>query len=148
MRRSIIFDVTVRAVLDAALVVSIFLLFAGHNHPGGGFVGGLVAGSAIGLVFVSGGMDSVEEVLPVPPRLLLSVGLLLVTATVIAPMVTGNTALDHGLWSVDLPIAGKVKITGALPFDTGVYLIVVGMVTAVFEAVGPEVERDDEEAAS
>lgn len=143
MRRSIIFDVTVRGVLDAALVASVFLLFAGHNRPGGGFVGGLVAGSALGLAFVSIGPDGVDDLLPVRPRLLLSVGLLLVVGTVVAPMLGGNPPLDHGLWSVELPIFGKVKVTGALPFDTGVYLIVVGMVTTVFDAIGPDVDRED-----
>lgn len=144
MRRSIIFDVTVRGVLDAALVASVFLLFAGHNRPGGGFVGGLVAGSALGLAFVSTGPGSVDDLLPVRPRLLLSAGLLLVTATVVVPLFGGNAPLDHGLWSTELPIFGTVKIVGALPFDTGVYLIVVGMVTTVFEAIGPDVDRDEE----
>ena len=38
-RRSIILDTTVRLVFDAAVVLSLYLLFAGHNQPGGGFVG-------------------------------------------------------------------------------------------------------------
>lgn len=144
MRRSIIFDVTVRGVLDAALVASLFLLFAGHNRPGGGFVGGLVAGSALGLAFVSTGPGGVDDLLPVRPRTLLSGGLLLVAGTVIVPMLGGNAPLDQGLWTFTAPIFGTVKVVGALPFDTGVYLIVVGMVTTVFEVIGPDVDHDED----
>ena len=51
MRRSLILDVVVRAEFHALLVVALYLLFAGHNSPGGGFAGGLVAGSALALRF-------------------------------------------------------------------------------------------------
>ena len=42
-------------VFPAVVVGSLYLLFAGHNQPGGGFVGGLVAGAAIALRYVAGG---------------------------------------------------------------------------------------------
>ena len=49
-------DVSVRIVFAAVMVGSIWLLFAGHNQPGGGFVGGIVAGAAIALRYVQGGL--------------------------------------------------------------------------------------------
>ena len=66
-------------------------------------------------------------------------------------MFGGNAPLDHGLWSTDLPFFGTVKIVGALPFDTGVYLVVVGMVLMLFEAFGETMALDEpavEEEAS
>lgn len=66
-RRSVILDATVRLVFDAALVLSLYLLFAGHNQPGGGFVGGLVAGAALALRFLAGGVDELRGLLPVRP---------------------------------------------------------------------------------
>ena len=64
MRRSLILDVIVRLVFHSAFLLGLFLLFTGHNRPGGGFVGGLVAGAAISLRYVAGGIDEVRETLP------------------------------------------------------------------------------------
>ena len=45
--RLVTVDVSVRIVFAAVMVGSLWLLFAGHNQPGGGFVGGIVAGAAV-----------------------------------------------------------------------------------------------------
>jgi multicomponent Na+:H+ antiporter subunit A len=45
-RRSIIFEVITRLVFHTIVVFSIYLLFSGHNNPGGGFAAGLVTGLA------------------------------------------------------------------------------------------------------
>ena len=47
-RRSLILDTVLDMVTRTALLFSAFLLFAGHNAPGGGFVGGLVAAHGAG----------------------------------------------------------------------------------------------------
>ena len=47
LTRLVTVDVSVRIVFAAVMVGSLWLLFAGHNQPGGGFVGGLVAGAAV-----------------------------------------------------------------------------------------------------
>ena len=59
-----------------------------------------------------------------------------VTATF--PLLTGDAVLDASSVSLDLPLAGAVKLSSALAFDIGVYLTVVGMVLMVFEAFGDE----------
>ena len=59
-------DVSVRVVFHAVLMMSLWLLFAGHNQPGGGFVGGLLAGSAITLRYIAGGIDEVRGHVAVP----------------------------------------------------------------------------------
>ena len=82
LRRSLILDTTVRLVFDAALVLSIYLLFAGHNQPGGGFVGGLVAAAALSLRYIAGGIDHVRLPGGVQPWTLLSVGLAVALARV------------------------------------------------------------------
>ncbi|MDY5139700.1 MnhB domain-containing protein, partial [Actinotignum timonense] len=38
-----------RLVFHTILIISLFFLFAGHNMPGGGFAGGLLAGIALTL---------------------------------------------------------------------------------------------------
>ena len=57
-----------RVIFHAVLVGSLYLLFAGHNQPGGGFVGGLVAGAAIALRYLAGGIDEVRSLVPLRAR--------------------------------------------------------------------------------
>jgi multicomponent Na+:H+ antiporter subunit A len=142
MRRSLILDTTVRLVVDAAFVLSIYLLFAGHNQPGGGFVGGLVAAAAFALRYISGGFDELLAMLRVRPWNLLSGGLALAVGSALAPLVFGNAPLDHRAIEWDIELLGKVKVTSATVFDTGVYLIVVGLVLMIFEALGDSAEPD------
>ena len=61
MTRLVTVEVSVRIVFAAVMVGSLWLLFAGHNQPGGGFVGGIVAGAAVSLRYVSGGLADVRK---------------------------------------------------------------------------------------
>lgn len=146
IRRSLILDTTVRLVFDGALVLSVYLLFAGHNQPGGGFVGGLVAAAAVALRYIAGGIDEVLSMLRVKPSTLLSLGLALAAGTALAPLLFGDTPLDQQAVEHHLEVLGKVKFTTATVFDTGVYLIVVGLVLMIFEALGHD--PDTEQTAS
>lgn len=143
-RRSLILDATVRLVFDAAVVLSIYLLFAGHNQPGGGFVGGLVAGAAISLRYITGGLDEVRSVTSVPPWTFLGVGLALSAATALAPLLVGDGPMDHRAFEWDVAALGHVKLTTATFFDGGVYLIVIGLLLMVFEGLGETFRGPDD----
>lgn len=149
-RRSLILDTTVRVVFDVAAVLSVYLLFAGHNQPGGGFVGGLVMAAAFALRYVAGGLDDVRSVTAVPPWTFLAVGLALAAGTALVPVLLGSGPLDQSAAEVDLPLLGDVKATSATVFDTGVYAIVLGLLLMVFEGLGepldPAPSSDEEEA--
>lgn len=146
MRRSLIFDTTVRLVFDLAMVLSLYLLFAGHNQPGGGFVGGLVAGAGISLRYLTGGLRDVVSVIRFKPWTPLAVGLALAAGTALSSLPGGAGPLDHRAWELDLLLMGGVKITSATVFDAGVYCIVVGLVLMILEAFADEVDADVEEA--
>ena len=133
-------DVAVRLVFSAVMVGSIYLLFAGHNQPGGGFVGGLVAAAGIALRFVAGGMDAVRSTFRVRPWTVLGVGLALAATTALVPLLFGDGPLDNAKVAWDLPVLGTVKATSAVFFDSGVYLVVVGLVLMVFEALGDDID--------
>ena len=138
MRRSLIMDTVTRLVFHSALVLSIYLLFAGHNQPGGGFVGGLVAGAAFTLVYVAGGIDDVRSMSRLRPWTVLGGGLVLATATTVVPLLLGNAVLESGHAGFDVPGLGHVEVSSTLVFDAGVYGIVVGLVLMAFEAFGEE----------
>jgi multicomponent Na+:H+ antiporter subunit A len=136
VRRLAFVDVSVRVVFHAVLMMSLWLLFAGHNQPGGGFVGGLLAGSAITLRYIAGGISEVRGRSRFRPWTVLGAGLLLATVTAALPIVFGGAVLEVGYTSLDVPLIGNVNLSSALAFDTGVYLAVVGMVMMAFEAFG------------
>ena len=142
MRRSLILDVSVRLLYPSILVLSLFFLFSGHNQPGGGFVGGLAASAGISLRYVTGGVDAVRRSFRLEPWTILGSGLALSVGTAIFPMLLGGTILEHGTLKLHPPVLGEVKVTSALPFDIGVYLLVIGLALMIFEAFGDD--RDDE----
>ena len=80
-RRSMILDVVVRAEFHVLLVVSVYLLFAGHNAPGGGFVGGLVAASACALRMAAHGPAELRRSFRLHPMTVLGAGLTVASLT-------------------------------------------------------------------
>jgi multicomponent Na+:H+ antiporter subunit A len=141
VKRSLILDVVVRTEFHALLMVAFFLLFVGHNSPGGGFAGGLVAGAALALRFVSMGADSVRRTIRFAPTTILGVGLLFSLGTTIIPLLTGNNLLDHGSVDLSAPVLGEAHMTSAFTFDCGVFLVVVGLVAFLLEAFGGPDDR-------
>ena len=120
----------VQAAGPLAVVVATYLLFAGHNRPGGGFAAGLVLGAVVALRTVAGLQR------PGNAPTLVASGALLVASVALAPVVVGDVILDQVVWTGTLPILGAVKTGTALLFDIGVTLIVVGLVVAVLEGLG------------
>ena len=141
LERLVVVDVAVRLVFSAVMVGSIYLLFAGHNQPGGGFAGGIVAGAAVALRYVAGGIDDVRNLSRARPWTVLGGGLLLSALTAVIPVLAGSALLESALFETDLPLLGHVKVTSTLPFDIGVYLLVLGLTLMVFESFGDEPER-------
>jgi multicomponent Na+:H+ antiporter subunit A len=131
-------DVSVRITFYAVLMMSLWLLFVGHNQPGGGFVGGLLAGSAITLRYVAGGISEVRARSRFRPWTVLGAGLLLAAVTATVPLLLGGSVLEVGYATFELPVLGAVPVSSALAFDTGVYLVVVGVVLMAFEAFGDD----------
>ena len=139
--RSVLLEISSRLIFHTLLVVSIYLLFAGHNNPGGGFAGGLVAGLALALRYLAGGRYELGEAAPVDPGLLLGGGMVLAAGTGIAGLLGGADVLQSSALEFTAPVFGEVKIVSALGFDVGVYLIVVGLVLDILRSLGAELDR-------
>jgi multicomponent Na+:H+ antiporter subunit A len=136
VQRIVFVDVSVHVIFHVVMMASVWLLFAGHNQPGGGFVGGLLAGAAITLNYVAGGIDEVRARSRFRPWTVLGTGLLIAVGMATFPLLTGNAVLDVASRSVELPLLGTVNLSTALAFDAGVYLAVVGVVLMAYEAFG------------
>lgn len=134
--RSLILDFVLDHVVRTALVFSVFLLFTGHNAPGGGFVAGLVAGIALVLRFIALGREGIEGVLPASPEAVMGTGLGLAVVTGVGGWLWGESFLTSIKLDFHLPMLGEVHATSALPFDIGVYLVVVGLAAALVLTLG------------
>ncbi len=143
--RSPVLDESVRLVFHTVLVLSVYLLFAGHNAPGGGFSGGLVAGAAIVLRYLAGGRAA-GAVPGVGHEVLLGVGMLISTLTGVAALVGGTGFLEAWVFDREVAVLGTVKFTGTLPFDIGVYLVVIGLIAAIVDSLGREADTTEADA--
>lgn len=125
---SLIFRVATRLLVPILLLFSIFMLLRGHNYPGGGFVGGLVAGSAFVLYALAAGVRDARTILRVDPQTLLGVGLACAYGAGLMALAAGKGFLT-GLWAyLHLPLVGELKLGSSLLFDIGVYFVVIGTV--------------------
>jgi multisubunit Na+/H+ antiporter MnhB subunit len=136
--RSLILETSVKWLFPSIFVLGIYFLFVGHNLPGGGFVGGLLAGTAVALRYVAGGTPAVAATFRAPPELILGVGLATSALTAGIPVLFGNPVLDHGAIEIDLPIFHEVRISSTLIFDIGVFFVVVGLIVMATEAFGDD----------
>lgn len=137
-RRSIIIEVITRLIFHSFILFSIYLLFAGHNAPGGGFAGGLLAGLALVLRYLAGGRVELAEAIRVGPGALLGTGLTIAAAAGIFPLFFGGQVYQTTV--IDFTFFGEHHFVTSTIFDIGVYLIVVGLVLDVLESLGSELD--------
>jgi multicomponent Na+:H+ antiporter subunit A len=139
--RSIMLEVIVRILFHTIIIVSLYLLFAGHNLPGGGFAGGLVAGMALVMRYVAGGRYELGAAAPTDAGRLLGAGMSIAIACAVVPLFFGAAPLTSAFFEADIPILGHIEFVTSTLFDVGVYLVVIGLVLDVLRSLGAEVDR-------
>jgi multicomponent Na+:H+ antiporter subunit A len=122
----------------------VFLLFAGHNAPGGGFAAGLVVGTALIVRYLAGGRYELGEAAPVHPGLLLGSGLFLSAGVGLVALLGGGEVLQSWIVDIHVPVIGTVHLVTSLFFDVGVFLVVIGLVLDVLRSLGAEIDRHGE----
>jgi multicomponent Na+:H+ antiporter subunit B len=133
---SLIIQTAARAIEPLLLFFSFYLLVAGHNEPGGGFVGGLVAAAALTLHAIAFGVGAARRALRWDPQSLMGVGLVVALAAVWAGTFAGRAPMT-GLW---MPTPGKTAVELGTPvlFDLGVFLVVMGATLGVIFSLSEE----------
>ncbi|GAA1949255.1 Na+/H+ antiporter subunit A [Microbacterium aquimaris] len=139
--RSMMLEVVVRILFHTIIVVSLYLLFAGHNLPGGGFAGGLVAGMALVMRYVAGGRYELGAAAPADAGRLLGVGMTIAVACAIVPLLFDAAPLTRWFVEAETDLLGHIEFVTSTLFDIGVYLVVVGLVLDVLRSLGAEVDR-------
>ncbi|MGG4034427.1 Na+/H+ antiporter subunit A [Paenibacillus cisolokensis] len=125
-----------KAVMFVILIFSFFLLLAGHNHPGGGFIGALMSASALVLLAMAFGMEATERTVPVNFRKVTAVGLTVALLTGIGSFFFGAPFLSHAFGHFQLPLLGDTELATAMLFDFGVYLAVLGVTMTIIFSIG------------
>ncbi|NHC23631.1 Na+/H+ antiporter subunit A [Nocardioides sp. IC4_145] len=145
-KRSIIFEVMTRLVFHTLVVISIYLLLAGHNAPGGGFAAGMTTGLALVVRYLAGGRYELNEAAPVDAGRLIGSGLAIAALAAVVPMAFGGEVLQSAVFDVPLGPLGKLHLVTSVGFDIGVYLVVVGLVLDLLRALGSHIDRDIQRA--
>ena len=140
-RRSIIFEVVTRLIFHTIIVFSLYLLFSGHNNPGGGFAAGLVTGLALMIRSLAGGRYELDEAAPVDAGTLLGAGLFIATGSGLTPLALGGTVLQSAVLDFHVPLLGDIHLVTSLFFDIGVYLVVVGLMVDLLRSLGSGIDR-------
>ncbi len=127
--QSLILQTAIRYLVPLQLMFSIYLLLGGHQQPGGGFVGGLIAASAFSIYAIANDVAAARRALRVDPRMLIGVGLSMAITSGLLGLVLDGGFLVSQWGKTDYPGVGKLSTP--LLFDTGVYTVVIGVVLLI-----------------
>ena len=141
-RRTLLLEITSRALFPTILVFSVYLLCVGHYGPGGGFAAGLVAGLAFVLRYIAGGSTDPGGLLTIRSPVLMGLGLTVTVLTALAPLLFGLPVLSSAKFTVPVPPLGELDVVTSLFLDVGVYLLIVGVVLDLLRALGSGIDRD------
>ena len=125
---TLIFRTMAPMIAVAMVLFSIVILLRGHNDPGGGFIGGLIAASAAAIYGMARGVGEVRRLLRFNPMAFAGFGVALAIAVGLISAVAGAPFLT-AFW---LP-GYAFGVPGA--FDVGVYFVVFGTMTAIILAL-------------
>lgn len=139
---SLILRTATRYMMLLLLLFSFFLLIRGHNEPGGGFVGGLIAASAFCLYAIAYDAASARRILRVNPVILIGFGLSLAAGSGLTSMAVGKPFMTATWGMTQIRGMGELKIGTPFLFDTGVYLVVLGVTILVVLSLAEEWDGD------
>ena len=128
---SVILSTATRILMPMLLLFSAFILFRGHNLPGGGFIGGLVAAATFILHSYAYGVQSTLTLLRISPRTLIGAGLLLALGSGCVSLFTGKPFMTGRWGEIHIGTEEIWHLGTPIFFDLGVYLVVIGAVLTI-----------------
>lgn len=128
---SIILRTAASYLMPLFLLFSVLILLRGHNAPGGGFIGGLLAAGAFVFYAIAYDVTSARRKLLITPYTLIALGLLVAFGSGILSFFQGLPFMTGKWITLNTPWLGKLHIGTPLVFDLGVYLVVIGITTTI-----------------
>lgn len=127
---TLIFRTIAPLIVAVMLVFSVYICLRGHNEPGGGFIGGLIAASAIAILGMSSGAEATRRALRVDPLAISGFGVFIAGLSGLLSLFTGSPFMTSIWLYLEL---GRtiVPLSTPMVFDIGVYLVVFGTISAI-----------------
>lgn len=138
---SVILATMARPFLVIMLAASIYILLRGHNEPGGGFIGGLIAAAAIGVFGMASGVATVRKALRVDPMAIAGFGVVMAGASGLMSLFIDAPFMTSIWLYLDIG-ESVVPLSTPLFFDLGVYCVVFGTLSAI--ALSLESDREED----
>lgn len=138
VRFSLLLATGIRSLVPTLALLSVFLLVVGHDVPGGGLAGGLIASIGLLVMYLAYGERGLRRALPIDPLTVTGTGLLLAVLGGLVGVVNGTEFLAYTFAATDLPVLGEVKVSSLLLFDLGVFVLVLGLVETALQRLGGE----------
>ena len=135
---SLLLRIAARLLSWPLVILSLWILYRGHNLPGGGFIGGLLAASSFLLFDLSGYGRPKTGLFSASPFVFLCLGLSIAILSTLPGLLQGSFML--GLWfpAVEAPLVGKILIGTPFFFDVGVYFTVIGFIVLLADTLTDE----------
>lgn len=134
----VILRTVTRIIVFIILTLGVYLFLSGHNKPGGGFIGGLVLGSAIVLLYLTNDIETIRKSLPFDFKIVAAIGVMLALLTGFGSFLFGAPFLSQSFGYFELPIFGKTELTTVTIFEAGVALAVVGVVVTIIISISED----------
>ncbi len=128
--RTLIFRTMAPYLTSLMVLFSVFVLLRGHNEPGGGFIGGLIAASAFAIYGIACGVAPVRRALYFHPMAVSGFGLFIAALAGFMSVLSGVPFMT-GLWTEVTLLGAEIDLSTPLVFDIGVYLVVLGSMTNI-----------------
>ncbi|MBU1370636.1 MAG: Na(+)/H(+) antiporter subunit B [Bacteroidetes bacterium] len=120
------------------LILSLFVFYRGHNEPGGGFIGGLMAGMALVLYAGAFGVEEAKKLRLAKPLFFIGLGFGLALISSLLGLLVGQGGFMTAVWNQWQFAGFSLKLGSPLLFDLGVYFVVAGMLVKVIFSVMEE----------
>ncbi|MCF3943552.1 Na(+)/H(+) antiporter subunit B [Oceanobacillus alkalisoli] len=121
------------------LTLAVYLFFAGHNSPGGGFIAGLVLAAAFVLLFLVYDMDTIRKGIPIDFKKIAAFGAFLAVGTGFGAFVFDVPFLTQSFDYFEVPFFGEVELSTVTIFEAGVSFAVVGVVITIILSISEDV---------
>ena len=135
---SLILSTASRLLLPLFFLFSIIILLRGHNEPGGGFVGGLIAAAAFALQAIAYDVEKTRTLLAINPRSFIVLGLLLAMSSAMISLFIGEPFFTGQWVKISYWPIGELDLGTPLFFDIGVYLTVIGVTLTIILSLAEE----------
>ena len=135
---SVILKIAAQHMRPILIILSLVVLYRGHNEPGGGFIGGLMLGSAFILYAMAFGVKKTQASVFFNPVNLTAIGLLVALLSGVPALFAGDVFMTGEWVTFFKHTAFELKLGTPLLFDLGVYLTVAGMLMLVMFSIMEE----------